>query len=82
MKTAGPDWTSTRFVDSFAVAELVFPQGSVIGLHLHDSAAAPGQPGHRDLPFRFCLTSARARALAEALLAGAAELDGSDAPRQ
>jgi hypothetical protein len=82
MKDTSKDWARTQYVDSFATKELVFPQASVIGLHLHDSSAQLGEPGHRANRFRFRMSSARARELAGALIAAADALDGTGQARQ
>lgn len=82
MKRTKDGWAGAQHVDSFATAELVFPQASVIGLALSHSGAAAGMPGHGDQPFRFLLSAARARALAKDLLALADEIDGTAATHQ
>lgn len=82
MKKPNSDWTQSPFVDSFSTVELVFPQASVIGLYLFDSTAAVGQPGHLTRPFRFRMSSARARKVAAALIASADALDGTGQQRQ
>jgi hypothetical protein len=75
-------WTNAPFVDSFSTTELVFPQASVIGLILFDSAEQTNAAGHRDQPLRVRLSSARARALAKELIAAADTLDGTGLARQ
>jgi hypothetical protein len=82
MKNTTKDWAQAQFIDSFSTTELAFPQASVIGLLLFDSTAELGTPGHRALPFRYRLSSQRARALAAALIASADILDGTGQPRQ
>ncbi|OJY25370.1 MAG: hypothetical protein BGP11_06175 [Rhodobacterales bacterium 65-51] len=82
MKKTGNDWAKTQFTDSFATAELIFPQASIIGLLLFDSTALPGEPGHRELPFRFRIPANRARELAKALLETVDEIEGNGRRRQ
>lgn len=70
----------TRFVDSFRIATLEFPQASFIGLRLYD--AAEPLPRNGQPPVQVRMTARAARELAQDLLACADALEGTGAPRQ
>lgn len=70
--------TDTDFIDSFEMAELIFPEISVIGLHLYDHSEPEKRATMR--PVRMSPTTARR--LARNLIEVADALEGVDHPRQ
>lgn len=68
----------TDFIDSFETAELVFPNASVIRLHLYDSA----EPGRRATTRPVRMSTNTARRLAQSLIDAADAVEGVDHTHQ